>query len=220
MISIDWKKFAQDYQQLITTEFSGLNLTALKTIEDIYQKQVIDSIEPFNQIPSLLNPINESRYIIDLGTGGGFPLLPLAKLFSKKFFVGIDARNKKLIAVKSIADNLGLENVNVIHATFSEIKFDMPRLVFLIKAVGKISDILNSLTLEYSSDFYFYKGANFYQLEVEELNKLKNNYHLVNIHEIHIEGLEKRYLVHLRYEDNVPRGTLSVKKQRMFSSLI
>jgi 16S rRNA (guanine527-N7)-methyltransferase len=220
MKNINWIDFSENYHRIINSEFSGLNLTALKTPEEIYLKQVIDSVSPLDQAPEFFNILEKSKYIIDLGTGGGFPLLPLAKIFSNTPCIGVDARNKKLVAVKKIAQNLNLPNVSILHTTFEDVIFDIPNASFVIKAVGKISEILNCLTLEYSSDFFFYKGTNFYQLEIEELNKLKNNYDLVKVHEISIEGLEKRYLVHIKYNGNVPRGTINNKKVKLFSKNI
>jgi 16S rRNA (guanine527-N7)-methyltransferase len=216
----EWKDFSASYYKIITTDLAGLNLTALNSVDDIYTKQVLDTVEPVIQIKKLHNELAAANYIVDLGTGGGFPLLPLAKIYPDKMCVGIDARNKKLKAVEFIAEKIKLKNIALMHATFKEIIFDKPKIVFVVKAVGKTTDIIESLNLEYPADIFFYKGANFYQLEIEEIEKLKNNEQLVSIQEIAVEGLEKRYIVHCKLRENVPRGTKTMRNQKLFSSFV
>lgn len=212
-----WHEFAQQYFNFITTELNGLNLTAHRSAEEIYQKQIEDSLLPLEQCNPFKKALESAKYIVDLGTGGGFPLLPMAKSFPNTQCFGVDARNKKLVAVKLIAEHLSLNNISVIHSTFEEIIFDLSETVFLIKAVGKISDILCKLNIEYSSDLFFYKGANFFELEIEELKNLKNNYELAGVHDINVDGLQKRYLVHCRYKGIVPRRTITNGKLKLFS---
>ena len=88
-----------------------------------------------------------------------------------------------------------------------------------MKAVGKTSDILEVLNVTFPADIFFYKGANFYELEIEEIEKLKNNEQLVCIHEVKVEGLQKRYIVHCK-TSGVPRGTIVKKQQKMFSKFV
>lgn len=215
-----WKEFSQKYYQVLSTELSGLNLTALNSAEEIYTKQVLDSILPLEQIEEFNKVLSSADYIIDLGTGGGFPLLPIAKIYPNTKCVGVDARNKKLNAVNMLAHSLQLTNVTTVHATFQELIFNKPKIVFLVKAVGKTSDILDALQVTFSADIFFYKGANFYQLEIEEIEKLKNNEQLVCIHEVEIEGLQKRYIVHCKIKSNVPRGTTLKRQQKTFSKFV
>lgn len=60
--------------------------------------------------------------ILDLGTGGGFPGIPLAILFPDVNFHLIDARKKKMIVVNDILEQLGLTNVKADHARAEELK--------------------------------------------------------------------------------------------------
>lgn len=207
----NWDDLATAYHQMITTEFSGLNLTAHKSKTEILEKQVLDSISPFAQIPKILGLAKSCEYIVDLGTGGGFPLIPVAKLFPDKICVGVDARDKKLRAVKYIAERLNLENIRVIHSNFQDLYFDAENILFLVKAVGKTSDVLGQIYSKFDADILFYKGANFYELEIEEMNKLKNNEQLQNIYEANVAGVDKRHIVHCVLGKKVPRGTKQVK---------
>lgn len=213
----EWEKFSNDYFDIISKELSGLNLTSLSSSSEIYQKQVLDSILPIDQIEILKETLNSADYIVDLGTGGGFPLLPIAKLFKNKRCIGIDARNKKLQAVLLIAKKLNLNNVQIIHSRFDSIIFNKPKIVFLVKAVGKTSFIIDQLKLEYPADIFFYKGLNFHELEIEEIEKLKNNKQLHAIYNVQIEGLENRYIVQCKLSSNVPHGTILKKQDILFT---
>lgn len=217
MSSINWSDFAIEYFKIISTDLNGLNLTALKSADEILLKQVMDSIVPLEQVPSFKYSLENADFIVDLGTGGGYPLLPMAKIFTGKKLIGIDARKKKLDAVELIAKKLGLNNISTIHATFDQIKFDKPKIVFLVKAVGKISEIMDQLNCDFPTDIYFYKGANFYQLEIEELNNIKNNEQLVNVYDIKLDGLEMRYLIHCKISKNVPRRTINKQNKQQIS---
>lgn len=214
---VEWIKFAETYLDIINNKFSGLNLTAIKSVNDLYVKQIIDSIAPVEQVPEILEKIYASKYIIDLGTGGGFPLLPLAHVFRDKILVGVDARLKKLNAVEAIAADMNLKNIKIIHANFNQIHFDLDSCIFVSKAVGKIADIVPDIFTDFDSEVLFYKGANFYELEVEDLKKLKNNEQLLKTYPIKIEGLGERFLAQYKIRKNVPRGTRQLK---IFSQII
>ena len=87
-----------------------INVTAIRERDAFIEKNVIDSLK-LARLPEFRN----ADRILDLGTGGGFPGLPLAVLFSDKKFVLADAIAKKLKVVEDTAHKLGLANVTVIH---------------------------------------------------------------------------------------------------------
>lgn len=82
-----------------------LNLSAIRTSEDIYTKHIVDSLE-LNQL-DILQPW---LTCIDIGTGGGFPMLPLAMTNPNVRFVGLDARRKKINAVQAMIEKLWISN--------------------------------------------------------------------------------------------------------------
>jgi len=94
-----------------------INLISRKDIENLYERHVLNALAVGKIIQ--FKPGTE---ILDLGTGGGFPGLPLAILFPRANFLLVDSVGKKLKAVKDISDKLGLENVEVRHLRGEELK--------------------------------------------------------------------------------------------------
>ena len=94
---------------------------------NIISRKDIDTIE----VNHILHSLSIARYIsfapgsvvIDLGTGGGFPALPLAVLFPDVHFHLVDRVGKKLRVAEEIARACGLTNVTFQHGDFSECKF-------------------------------------------------------------------------------------------------
>lgn len=79
--------------------------------------------------------------ILDLGTGGGFPGIPLAILFPDTNFTLVDSRGKKILVVKEIVEALGLKNVDARHGRAEEIKdktFDF----VVTRAVAKLPQLV------------------------------------------------------------------------------
>jgi 16S rRNA (guanine527-N7)-methyltransferase len=88
---------------------SKINLSSFKTAEMVMQKHIEDSLV-LNEHIQL-----ESKKVLDVGTGGGFPMLPLALSNPTANFVGIDSVQKKLTAVADMLAKLELTNVELIH---------------------------------------------------------------------------------------------------------
>lgn len=158
------KSFAQNYLELLTTKFSGLNLTRIQSFSEFYEKQILDSISPIEFLESFNTIVGEVELIADIGFGGGFPILPLAHQFPTKKLIGFEARKKKSQAVNEMARSLGLNNVKTFHERFENIVFDRKCLI-TFKAVSTIRELLKKISL--TSDCYvlFYKGPGLDKLE-------------------------------------------------------
>ena len=86
-----------------------INVISRKDIESLYEKHILHSLS----IAKIIN-FRPGSSILDVGTGGGFPGIPLAILFPDCHFVLIDSIGKKIKVVQDIAEKLGLTNVTAI----------------------------------------------------------------------------------------------------------
>ena len=87
-----------------------INVTAIRDRDEFMKKNVEDSLEIL-RLPEFAS----AKRVLDLGTGGGFPGLPLAICCPDKHFFLLDSVAKKLKVVSSVAEELGLENVDVLN---------------------------------------------------------------------------------------------------------
>ncbi len=193
------KEFGQEYLKLLKGDLAGINLTRIDNFEDFYHKQLLDSILPFEN-PVIAEKIKNFDLIVDIGFGGGFPLLPLAKTMPQKQFIGLEARNKKVLAVEKVAKRLKIANLSLFHLRSEKLLVDT-RALITFKAVGTIENCLTPLNIAAPVTALFYKGPN-YQEESPESPPV--GWELVACEEISVPNTEKRVV--LLYE-NVPRGT-------------
>lgn len=100
---------------------SKINLISRKDINNLYSNHVLHSLS----IAKYAH-YRDGDEIIDVGTGGGFPGLPLAILVPNVSFMLVDSVGKKINVVKAVIDALDLQNVTVAHARVEEIdrRFD------------------------------------------------------------------------------------------------
>ncbi|WP_408098335.1 RsmG family class I SAM-dependent methyltransferase [Peredibacter sp. HCB2-198] len=198
--------FAIRYLNVLKTDLAGLNLTNILDQDEFYHKQILDSINPYLQSELFQKEVQKRGVVVDVGFGGGFPILPLAKLLPDIKFVGVESKRKKVDAVKLIADKLGLTNVKLVHSRLEDFIFDRPATI-TFKAVGTIQDylpIINRTTSDIS--VFLYKGPNFMELEGDMIKKLEKDWKLLENQEIKVPGTQQRFLVSFAAQ-NVPRGT-------------
>lgn len=122
------KKYFPDLTELQIEQFSKLkelyefwneqiNVISRKDMENFYEHHVLHSLG----IAKVIN-FKPGTEILDVGTGGGFPGIPLAILFPDAKFHLIDARNKKIKVVNDVIDQLGLKNVYAEHRRAEDLK--------------------------------------------------------------------------------------------------
>ena len=96
---------------------SKINVISRKDIESLYLRHVLHSLS----IAKLIQ-FKEGSKIFDIGTGGGFPGIPLAILFPDVEFHLVDSINKKLNVVNGVAGSLGLVNIKTTHSRAESIQ--------------------------------------------------------------------------------------------------
>ena len=104
-------------QQLYTFWNGQINVISRKDIDLLYERHVLHSLGIAKVMPFL-----PGENVLDVGTGGGFPGIPLAILFPETSFHLVDSIGKKIKVVTEVAAALGLKNVKATHARAEEIK--------------------------------------------------------------------------------------------------
>jgi len=208
--------FSLKYLHLLKTRFAGLNLTRILDDQEFYQKQVLDSILPYEQSAEFRSAVDTLGRVVDVGFGGGFPLLPLAYHCPKIHFLGLEARGKKVEAVRVIAEELKIPNVRVEHYRVHDIEFDIP-VVVTFKAVGTVSDFLSGVIATHPDvRVFFYKGPSFAEKELPVFEQsLSRLWRLVSNIKLDVPGTEERRLVCFAPK-SVPRGTSNLVKVSQF----
>tara|TARA_B100001142_G_scaffold330148_2_gene396587 strand:- start:12881 stop:13504 length:624 start_codon:yes stop_codon:yes gene_type:complete len=137
-----------------------INVISRKDQDKIWEHHIIHSLVLGNLIPK-----TKGLRVLDLGTGGGFPGIPLAIAFPEMEFILVDSVGKKIKVVNAIVKDLKLQNVNAIHARAESLddSFD----IIITRAVASI-DKLVSLT---ENLFFDKKSAYIYALKGGDLSK-------------------------------------------------
>lgn len=149
------------YMKHILIANENINLTAVKNESDFLEKHILDSLtcSQFKEFQSM-------NLILDMGTGAGFPGIPLAIVNPNKNFILVDSLNKRLRVVENIITELGINNVELIHSRAEDLgqnkkyrgKFDC----CVSRAVASL-DVLSEWCLplvKVGGWFISYKGEN------------------------------------------------------------
>ena len=152
-------KFQKYYDVLIETN-KVMNLTAITEVNDVVIKHFVDSL-------SLINYFDlKDKTVIDVGTGAGFPGIPLAILLENTQFTLMDSLNKRINFLNNVIEICNLKNVTTIHSRAEDLgrnedyreKYD----VCVSRAVANMSTLLEYCIPFVKKGGYFisYKSGN------------------------------------------------------------
>ncbi len=187
------------YMNLLIDWNEKINLTAITEPHEIIIKHFIDSITSLKYIP-------KNSKVLDIGTGAGFPGIPL-KILDDNKYVLVDSLNKRINFLNEVVKELSLENVELVHARAEEFARDKKRRekfnVVLARAVASLNILLEYMLpmLEIGGICICMKGP-----QVEE--ELKNADKALNILGGKIEKVDTLILP----ETNIERSIIVIKK--------
>ena len=103
------EQFEQYYEMLIAKN-EVMNLTAITEFEEVVQKHFIDSV-----MIKEVRELGDNEKWIDVGTGAGFPGIPLKIVYPQLQVTLLDSLNKRVKFLQKVVDALGLEQVEALH---------------------------------------------------------------------------------------------------------
>lgn len=123
-------------QEIYTFWNVQINVISRKDMDNFYTHHVLHSLAI-----AKYKDLNQYQKVIDIGTGGGFPAIPLAILFPDTQFIAVDSIGKKIKVVNEVAQTLGLENVVGIQKRIEELK--EPSRLYVTRAVARSQKLWN-----------------------------------------------------------------------------
>lgn len=110
------EQFQSYYEMLVETN-KVMNLTTITELEEVITKHFLDSLALAEIYPEIRR---EKLYVLDLGTGAGFPGVPLKIAFPKLDIVLMDSLNKRIRFLQSVIDTLDLCDITAVHGRAEE----------------------------------------------------------------------------------------------------
>ena len=98
------------YMQRILEINENINLTAVREEDEFLEKHIVDSL-----VCNDYEEFQRAKLVVDMGTGGGFPGIPLAITNPDKNFILVDSLNKRLKVIGQVAEEIGINNIELIH---------------------------------------------------------------------------------------------------------
>lgn len=175
------EKQKQQFDQLfpLYEEWNNkINVISRKDIENLYVNHVLHSLGI-----AKVNEFKPGASVLDVGTGGGFPGIPLAILFPETQFHLVDSIGKKITVVKNVAEGLGLKNVKAEQIRAEQIKGEYDFIVS--RAVTRLKEFYGWINKKAKRDSHhkFFNGILYLKGGdlTEELAELKRSHQVINL---------------------------------------
>lgn len=149
-----------------------INVISRKDIDSLYIRHILHSLAIAAYLKGVRPEVMEewksagNVNVLDLGTGGGFPGIPLAVLFPNVNFTLCDSVGKKTIVAQAVAEALELENVTVVNARAESLPQTFDYVVS--RAVTALDNFWPWVSGKFTKDIFYLKGGDF----AEELCKM------------------------------------------------
>ena len=203
------KKLLSSFSELFIEYNSRVNLVSNNDINFLFEKHIYDSLA-FNLFYKKYIDA-KSIDIMDIGTGGGFPAIPISLLYKNIEVTALDSINKKINFIRAAADKLEIKNINPICSRVEELPLSMKSSfdVIVSRAMADLRVILEYAIpyLKIGGYFIAYKS----QKAEEEIYNAKNA--LLKLNSVVIDRLEyslpideenKRVLLVIKKEKDIP----------------
>ncbi|WP_444892424.1 16S rRNA (guanine(527)-N(7))-methyltransferase RsmG [Microbulbifer sp. TRSA001] len=177
-----------EYLALFARWNSAYNLSAIRDPEQMLERHIIDSL-------SVVNLCGEGS-LIDVGSGGGLPGIPLAIVHPERSITLLDSNGKKTRFLFQVASTLPLPNITVVNERVEAFVPEQPFAGVVSRAFASIEDMVNGSEhmLAPKGRFYAMKG----KLPEDELSALPKGIKVEQVHRLSVPGCDgERHMIQL-----------------------
>lgn len=199
------------YEELLSAWNQKMNLTAITEFEEIVWKHFIDSVALCQS--AYVSRETWNGHLIDVGTGAGFPGIPLKILFPDCHITLVDSLNKRIEFLHEVIKQCGLQNVKTIHGRAEDLAHDMRYRESYDVCVSRAVANLSTLS-EYCLPF-LRKGGWFLAYKASDVeNELKQSQKAIKVfggevrqaEQLIIKGSDlKRTLIYIKKVESTPK---------------